>query len=49
MEAMPDIDRERGRRQAFPRIAARVIAAFDESARSEEMPDTFGSDLVRKG
>ena len=43
-EAMPDADRERGRRQAL-RIAISVMVSGNRQARSE-MPDTSGSALA---
>ena len=50
--AVPDIDpllirRQRIRCRAFPRIAVGVAALAKAVARSEEMPDTFGSDPAR--
>ena len=46
-EAMPDADPERIRRQALPRIAASVVAPGGGPARSEEMPDTYSSGVLK--
>ncbi len=45
-EAVPDADRERGRRQASPRIAVSLVVSGDRAARSKEMPDTSGADAA---